>query len=185
MKKKYSLIFLFCAAISTVSLFPSCRKVPGHDVTPSGSGSGTGTGTGTGTNTITFQFSGKTYTWSSPTYFVGLNSVPVMMSPKYSTEISFFDSGLTGSIILGYEDTVPGTYPIDSFFLTMTGVNLQQTGATKSFKATITSENIHVTNVVGNYAAGTVKGTFDGYVTDTNSAKSDSVRVTGSFNVAQ
>ncbi|EHQ29615.1 hypothetical protein [Mucilaginibacter paludis] len=206
--KKSLLSPLFRLFVLSLFALSSCEKIPGHAVVPvtqtttnnnngsSGSTTGGGTtttgGTGVGpvgigaTNTVIFQFNGTTYTWASPNYFMGLNEVPInpASSGKYSTTISAFD-GVGKSIIIGYNATTAGTYLVDMFTITMSGVDLEQTGLTKSLYTKVTAESIHIINTVGYYAAGSVKGTFDGYVTNTNSSTNDSVRVSGSFNISQ
>ncbi len=104
---------------------------------------------------------------------------------KYSTIISAFDPTFTSSITFGYDNTAPGTYRMSIFALSLPGIDAKQTGSTSTLYTHVTKESIHVLNATNNTAAGIVAGTFDGYVTNINSATKDSIKVSGSFNIAQ
>lgn len=190
--KKTLLNCLYAALILT-----SCTKMPGHytgivaktTTTSSGTTGSTGsTGSsssdGVGpvaigaTNTVIFKIGNDAEkALSSPSYVFAINSLALSSGSGYSTSVSSFDMLFTTYFSIDYTGTSAGTYKVRFFHLTMTGVDLQQTGATSTFKTKVISESIAVSNTQSNEARGTVKGTFDGYVTDTKSAKSDSVRV--------
>jgi hypothetical protein len=205
-------LVVFGLLISGLVFLQACAKISGHDTgvvgktsggsTSGGSGgstSGGSTGGGStgssnagvgsvaigGTNTIIFQTGGKTYSFSSPAYYFGINSLKVFMSTStYSTDLSCFDIAFVASLNMSYENSVAGTYSMNHFNFTTTGINLQATGATTLITKVVT-EGIHVTNTTTNQASGTVQGTFDGYVTDTKTTNQDSVKISGSFNLVQ
>ncbi|RKR83275.1 hypothetical protein BDD43_3479 [Mucilaginibacter gracilis] len=176
-------LIIFTAVIS------SCRKVPGHDVTPSGGTGTTGT-TGTTTGTFTFRVNGgAVQTWTLPTYYMGLGTTPTTGTNAFSNVPNTlitggpadFNLALTTAVSVCFAATTPGTYPASAFgtFIKTPGVSL--TGAGGTVMITVTDENITITSTSLGTVKGSAKGTFAGNMLDMNTFAP--VPVSGTFDV--
>ncbi|MBW4891519.1 hypothetical protein KXQ82_17460 [Mucilaginibacter sp. HMF5004] len=139
-----------------------------------------------GTNTFILLYKGVTYSYSAATENINISTLSTSNSGKPPTILSGQDNSSTSYVTLQFDDTVAGTYKLSGFNFRNVAhgndIKLILTRATSTAFAKVIAENVTANPIVTNYLIGTVKGTFNGYVTDDKSATLDSVKVEGSFN---
>ncbi len=120
-------------------------------------------------NTIIFQVNGgQTITWKPPTYTVGFASGLGL------TNISGINAA--GDVFtFGLFSAAAGINDVSSSMITSPSLNLSDQGG----------EKMNITTYTVSGLTGTLKGTFDGFMSDKSQNPAVPVRVSGSFNITQ